>query len=332
MRVKVEDALFSGRAASPTRATSGAVVTPGPELVSPLTSIRAVRTQLSALESSFKFPPVLDFDHSELAVTSNNAPVRAYEQALNDLLERLDAIGSDGNEEVRDVRREVVREVERALEEVERKVKGQAPQGPVPEVTKEGASGVESEGPGASATQDVPPPVAHVAGAAKPTLPSLTPVVSQTDADVDVAISAEYKSATPVAGSLDGADAELDDDNVAPPAPAIGEASTLTGTDTEHVPASEDASDSITTITPARVAPAVPVPSPSNQTATTSATAAESFLTSLSSDQFTFPPRPAFSQSSTGSGVSHDDDAVLVDNSSESGSVRGVEDEWTTEF
>jgi len=87
--------------------------------------------------------------------------VRTYELALNGLLERLDAIDSDGNEEVRDVRREVVREVERALQEVERKVKEQAPQAAVPEVRKQEASDVESEDPSASATQAVPP-VVHV--------------------------------------------------------------------------------------------------------------------------------------------------------------------------
>ena len=129
MQVKVEDPTSSRRGAS---VTSTSISAPVLEPVSPLTSIRAVRTQFSALESAFKFPPILDIDHSVLAVTSNNVPVRAYEHALNGLLERLDAIESDGNEEVRDVRREVVREVERALEEVERKVKEQAPQAPVP--------------------------------------------------------------------------------------------------------------------------------------------------------------------------------------------------------
>ena len=90
-QVKVEDPSSSGRAASPSpKATSITISAPVPEPVSPLTSIRAVRTQFSALESAFKFPPILDFDHSEFAATSNNAPVRAYEHALNGLLERLD--------------------------------------------------------------------------------------------------------------------------------------------------------------------------------------------------------------------------------------------------
>jgi vacuolar-type H+-ATPase subunit E/Vma4 len=53
--------------------------------------------------------------------------VRAYEYALNGLLERLDAIESDDDEKIRDARRKAVREVEKALEDVERKVKERAP-------------------------------------------------------------------------------------------------------------------------------------------------------------------------------------------------------------
>ncbi|KAI0265225.1 hypothetical protein BGY98DRAFT_1181634 [Russula aff. rugulosa BPL654] len=188
---------------------------------------RAVRTQFSALESEFKFPSILDFDYSELASTSNNAP-------------RLDAIESDGNEEVRDVRREVVREVERALEEVERKVKEQALRALVPEVAKQQASDVESDDPSAPVTQAVPPVAVHVTEAAKPTMANLAPTASQADADVDVAISREYQSASPVATPSGVAVAERD--SVAGASPA--------NEDTEAVPASEDASDSIVTITP----------------------------------------------------------------------------------
>jgi hypothetical protein len=311
MQVRVEVPSSSGRAASPTRnATSPSVSTAVAQPVSPLTSIRAVRTQFSALESAFKFPAIVDFDHSELAATSNNAPVRAYELALNGLLERLDAIESDGNEEVREVRREVVREVERALEQVERKVKEQAPQAPVAELTEQDARDVESEEPSNSGPQTIPPAVAHVTEAAERTLPNLAavaPVASQTDVDFDVAISAEYQSGSRVATESGVAD-------------------------TEDVPSSEDASDSITTITPAHLARAVPGPGSSDKSASTSAAGAETFLTSLSRDQFTFPPRPAFSQTSTNSGVSQDDDAVVVDNSSEGGSLRSVDDEWATEF
>ena len=333
MQVKVEGPSSSGRAASPTRnGTAPPVSAPVPGPVSPLTSIRAVRTQFAALECAFKFPPILDFDHSELAASSNNAPVRAYEHALNNLLEQLDAIESDGNEEVRDVRRGAVREVERALEQVERKVKEQAPQAPVPEVPKQEASDIESKNPSASATQAVPPAVVHVTEAAKPTLLNLAPVASQVDADVDVAISAEYQSASPAATSSEVVVGERERCRGDSSCQWAGEASTVNGYDTEVVPASEDASDLIARITPAPVAPAVPAISSSNKPPSTSAGAAETFLTSLSHDQFTFPPRPAFSQSSTNSGVPHDDDTIVVDNSSEGGSMRSVDDEWTSEF
>ena len=323
----MEDPSSSSRAASPARnAAFASAPAPVPEPVSPLTSVRAVRTQFSALESAFKFPPVLDFEHSELAVTPNNAPVRAYEYALNGLLERLDAIESDGDEEVRDVRREVVREVERALEEVERKVKEQAP---VPEVTKQEATNVESEGLGASPSQAVSSVDVHVTEAAKPTPLELAPVASQADADIGAAISAEYQSASRGATTSGVVDDELDSAEGA--APANGEASTLSGVDAEAVPASENTSDSVATITPASVAPVVLAHGSSNKS-DSSSVAAETFLTSLSHDQFTFPPRPAFSQSNAKPGVPQDDDAVLVDNSSEGGSVRSVDDGWTTEF
>ena len=322
MQVRIEEPLSSGRAASPS-------VNATPQRVSPLTAIRAVRTQFSALESGFKFPPVLDFVHSELSVSSNNAPVRAYEQALTGLLERLDAIESDGDEEVRDVRREVVREVERALEDVERKVKEQAPQVPVPEVAKEESSGrdIESEvpNPNASTTADVPPALVLIAEDTKPTQFDVASVASHPDADIDVAISGEYETGSPDAGSSEAAIAEVD--GAAPAAPPKGEDSIHSAADLEAVPASEDVSDSIATIT-STPTPAVPAPRPSNKSAS-SPPAPETFLTSMSHDQFTFPPRPAFSQSNAGSGVANDDDAILVDRSSEGGSVKGVEEEWT---
>jgi hypothetical protein len=322
VKVKVEGPSSSGRTGSP---ACNSVPVPGP--VSPLTSIRAVRTQFSALESAFKFPLILDFDHSKLAATSNSAPVRAYEHALNGLLERLDAIESDGNEEVRDVRRGMVREVERALEELERKVKEQTPQTPVTEVTKQEAGDAESEDPSVPVSQAVPPTVVHVTEATKPTF---TPVASQADADIDVAISEEYQS-TPRVSTPSGVVA-AERESTAGAAPANGETSSVSGGDTEIVRASEDGSDSLATIIAAPVAPAVAVPSSSDKSASTSAGAGETFLTSLSQDQFTFPPRPAFSQSGKNSGVPQDDDAVLVDNSNEGGSVRSVDDEWTAEF
>jgi len=282
-----------------------------------------VRSQFSTLESAFKFPPVLDFDHSELAVSPNNAPVRAYEQALSNLLEQLDAIESDGDEEVREVRRDVVREVERALEAVERKVEEKTPQASVPEVTKEEAVkgyDVESEEAAGEAEpligQNVPSDgVVLVTEGVKPT--SVSAAVSLADADVDQAISEEYKfqSSSPIVD--------------------VGGASTR---DAEAVPAPADelsgSSDSVTTIIPP--APTASAPGPSKVTAgVPSAPEAESFLESMSHAQFTFPPKPTASDSGrTGFGEAQDDAVLVSDDSSgdELGSVRGAaggEDGWS---
>ena len=54
--------------------------------------------------------------------TSTNKPVYKYEHELNGLLEKLDGIGSHGDVEVRDKRREVIKAIERTLEGLERVV------------------------------------------------------------------------------------------------------------------------------------------------------------------------------------------------------------------
>jgi hypothetical protein len=279
MQVKIEQGVSSGR-----RVAFASTPTPAPQPISPLTAIRAARTQFSALESAFKFPPVLDFnDHSELAVSANNAPVRAYEKALNGLLEQLDAIESDGDEEIRDVRREVVREVERALEEVERIVEERAPRATaVADAAKEGAEGydVESEEESesapapatatATATQDVPPTAAvdPVPEDVKPASPDVAPAVSPADADIDQAISEEYQSTRPAVAASSEAVVAEGLDNVTPPTGGVGASSSTPSTaDVDAAPA----------------APSAAATSPSPDT----------FLASMSHDQFTFPPKPA---------------------------------------
>ncbi|KAI9511244.1 hypothetical protein F5148DRAFT_1172846 [Russula earlei] len=281
-----------GEASSDRDASSAPNPTPASQPISPLTSIRAVRSQFSALESAFKFPPVLDFVHSELAVSQNNAPVRTYEQALNNLLEQLDAIESDGDEEVRDVRREVVREVESALEDVERKVKEKAPQVLVPEIA---VRGYDTE----------PEPASDVASE-----PTSIPV---------------YQSASPAAVARSSQVVNSDAATAAHASPAKMEASTDDATDAEAAAAFEDPSDSTATITPA---PTVPASSPPNTTAA-HASAPEAFLTSMSHAHFTFPPKPR-NRSSSVSGDVHDD-AVLVSDTSEDESVRvgNAEDGWS---
>ncbi|KAI0283789.1 hypothetical protein BC826DRAFT_1190170 [Russula brevipes] len=315
-KVKIDGSSSLGRAASPPRGTASASIpTPAPQPVSPLTTIRTVRSQASALQSAFKFPPVLDFDHSDFAISANNGPVRAYEYALNGLLEQLDAIESDGNEEIRDARREVVREVEKALEDVERKVKERAPRATT-EVTKEEVKGydVESEEPEtAPTTQDIPPADVAPIADAKPILPDVVPAVPPGVADVIQTISQEHRSASPTSES-EVALAELR--NVTP---SDAVSSTLEHTNSEAVLAFDDFSDSNATITPGSAAP--PATSPLSSSNVTSPASPETFLRSMSHDQFTFPLKPA----STGSGDAHED-AVLLDDPSEGGSTA---DGWT---
>ncbi|KZT68009.1 hypothetical protein DAEQUDRAFT_738943 [Daedalea quercina L-15889] len=105
-----------------------------------LGAIKEIEEALHALQASFVFPTQLDFSppsspaaeldatstprgaENGLMYTSNNRAVHSYEYALNTLLERLDAVDSQGDTEVRGRRKEVVREVERALRDIERSV------------------------------------------------------------------------------------------------------------------------------------------------------------------------------------------------------------------
>ncbi|KIJ21556.1 hypothetical protein PAXINDRAFT_165022 [Paxillus involutus ATCC 200175] len=93
---------------------------------SSLSVIDEIDASLRTLKSEFEFPEELDFtpsaDGSELklAYSSRNAPLRFYDHALSQLLSRLDAIPSYGSRKVRDARKIAVRNVENALEEVDR--------------------------------------------------------------------------------------------------------------------------------------------------------------------------------------------------------------------
>lgn len=101
-----------------------------------LKRIAGIRVMLQDLRASFVFPESLDAplsspsaasddtdsESSVLPFTHRNKPVHAYEHALNGLMTQLDGIESNGDEEVRRKRREVVVEVEHALADVERMV------------------------------------------------------------------------------------------------------------------------------------------------------------------------------------------------------------------
>ncbi|KAI9511246.1 hypothetical protein F5148DRAFT_1373967 [Russula earlei] len=93
---------------------------------SPLTIIHDIRSALVKLSDGFSLPSSLDFSDEEpsgLAYTPTNAPVRVYEHALDQLLAQLDAVESDGDDEVRVERRAAVKEVEKAIEDFEGKIR-----------------------------------------------------------------------------------------------------------------------------------------------------------------------------------------------------------------
>lgn len=113
-----------------------------------LEKLESLKAKLEKLTSGFTFPEHLDFQDPDsglttplldpvdgashdgdervvpvpaLAFTHNNAPYHAHAQALLSLLVSADAISSDGDQEVRKVRKEFVKEVEEQLAEMERK-------------------------------------------------------------------------------------------------------------------------------------------------------------------------------------------------------------------
>lgn len=307
-------AVPSSTPSSATSVTAKSIPNSKPQPISPLTTIRAVRNQLSNLESTFKFPTALDFDQSVLAVSPNNAPLRTYESSLNGFLEQLDAIESDGDDEVRNARRDVVREVEKALEDLERKISSHTP---TPQVSKgvevEGYD-VETEEAEAPAVKDVPVEATSAEGA-ETTVPGRSDAVSPVDVDVDLAISGEYLPPLPVVESSEPVAAESGNHTIVP---TVEHASSLDAD--EIAPVLEDSMGSIATLKadPASEPSGVYVPSSPGR---------ETFLATMSHDQFTFPPKP--SHSNSGASPAGLQDAVLVDSSEEGESVKSGEDGWS---
>jgi hypothetical protein len=96
--------------------------------------IKDIEKQFYALEREFMFPTNLDFitpiatragsspATSCLSFTASNQPIRFFEQSLSQLLIRLDLIESQGNEELRNKRKDIVQKVEQTLEDLENEV------------------------------------------------------------------------------------------------------------------------------------------------------------------------------------------------------------------
>ncbi|KAH9931627.1 uncharacterized protein BXZ73DRAFT_77650 [Epithele typhae] len=128
----------SGLSADEKPASSTPEPSPSTPVPEALTEIAAVEGALRALQDAFSFPDHLEFSPSRsrtpsptpsssdgLAYTAHNSPVHAYEHALTALLTRLDAVESNGDESVRGRRKEVVRDIERAFDAVERRVEAE---------------------------------------------------------------------------------------------------------------------------------------------------------------------------------------------------------------
>jgi hypothetical protein len=89
-------------------------------------AVSGILATFVSLSSNFTFPSRLEFvssssDSPKLAYTPTNASLHQYEHVLTGLLTRLDAVESFGDEEVRKVRKEAVKRIERELEDLDRR-------------------------------------------------------------------------------------------------------------------------------------------------------------------------------------------------------------------
>ena len=92
-----------------------------------LTAIAEIAHTFDTLRRTFTFPagPLERNAHSSsprLAHNAQNSVVSAYENALSELLAKLDAVDSFGLKVVRDARKELVVKIERELDELEKRV------------------------------------------------------------------------------------------------------------------------------------------------------------------------------------------------------------------
>jgi hypothetical protein len=207
-----------------------------------LEKLDALKAKLAKLESGWTFPEHLDFQDPDsglttpsldpvdgashdgdervvpvpaLAFTHNNAPYHAHAQALLALLVSADAISSDGDQEVRKVRKEFVKEVEGQLAEMERQrsdvwKKQQAAKAsdkaPTPRDVDMEAKDSQATGDKTADGQDEPdtkmasPPTEYV----EPETPKAVEPQStlQTPVDADMAESVPAEPSTPAQDTL----------------------------------------------------------------------------------------------------------------------------------
>ncbi|KAG8932468.1 hypothetical protein FRC02_001092 [Tulasnella sp. 418] len=90
-----------------------------------LDSISGLQARFDSLKATFTFPSNLEFDSHDstptLVYNSNNAPFSKYENDLTRLLTKLDEVESNGDENIREVRKRLVRSVEAELDSLDKK-------------------------------------------------------------------------------------------------------------------------------------------------------------------------------------------------------------------
>ncbi|WVQ94061.1 hypothetical protein IAU59_001139 [Kwoniella sp. CBS 9459] len=96
-----------------------------------ISALDSIESQLSELQSSFTFPSRLAFAHTApgesapaLLFNKVNSPYHAQAHALLQLLLKADSVTSNGDKEVRQRRKQVVRAVEQEIENLEKKRDG----------------------------------------------------------------------------------------------------------------------------------------------------------------------------------------------------------------
>ncbi|KAI4524564.1 hypothetical protein K525DRAFT_262482, partial [Schizophyllum commune Loenen D] len=194
-----------------------------------LRSVRALHAKFVALKDTFRWPSKVDFvarahdeevvslplppdllaslppaddldSEAKLAYTPNNVPLHGYTESLNRLLVELDGVDSFGRREVRERRKEVVREVEKECAAVENTWKGlwkahlEGKVQPLPEEKKQDTTA-------ASSSQEGNAPVAEATAQATSDAPQDQPTPSSAadeedtiiaeDADTDAGVKAE---------------------------------------------------------------------------------------------------------------------------------------------
>ncbi|KAG8950600.1 hypothetical protein FRC03_012796 [Tulasnella sp. 419] len=114
--------------ASPDQVPQVPKETPELRRTASLDSISGLQARFDSLKATFTFPSNLEFDSHDstptLLYNSNNAPFSKYENDLTRLLTKLDEVESNGDENIREVRKRLVRSVEAELDSLDKKKAG----------------------------------------------------------------------------------------------------------------------------------------------------------------------------------------------------------------